>query len=150
MSEKDPFRVFVVHVFQENEDYRRVFEYLESRDNFFYRNTSNPEEMPAGGGEAIKEELRNQMKDAEIIVFPLAISEIDPGLVAFQLDYAGATKKPILGIESFGGTVAIDKATLDRCDDVIEWNERTMISAIKRLARGEDSSQWETVEFTLD
>ena len=90
------------------------------------------------------------MKDAEIILLPLAISELDPGLVNFQLDYAGASKKPILGIESFGGTVAINKDLLDRCDDVIEWNERTMISAIKRLARNEDTAQWETIEFKLD
>ena len=151
MSENDPFRVFVTHVFQENEDYQRVFEYLESRDNFFYTNSSNPENMPsAGGSEATKEELRNQIKDAEVVILPLAISEINPDLVGFQLDYAQASKKPVLGIQSFGGTVAINKAVLERCDDVIEWNERTIISAIKRLARNEDTAQWETIDFTLD
>ena len=150
MSEQDPFRVFVVHLFQENEDYRRVFEYLESRENFFYTNYSNIEDIPAGGAESIKDALREQMKEAEIIILPLAISELNPGLVSFQLDCAGASKKPILGIESFGGTVAINKQLLDRCDDVIEWNERTMISAIKRLARNEATDQWETIEFKLD
>ncbi len=151
MSEKDPFRVFVIHVFQENEDYQRVFEYLESRDNFFYTNFSDPENMPsAGGSEAMKEELRNQIKDAEVVILPLAISEENPDLVRFQLDFAQASKKPVLGIQSFGDTVAIDKAVLERCDDVIEWNERTIISAIKRLARNEDTAQWETIDFTLD
>jgi hypothetical protein len=151
VSEKDPFRVFVTHVFQENEDYQRVFEYLESRDNFFYTNFSDPENLPsAGGSEALKEELRNQIKDAEVVILPLAVSEENPDLVGFQLDYAQASKKPILGIQSFGGTVAINKAVLERCDDVIEWNERTIISAIKRLARNEDTAQWETIEFTLD
>ena len=151
MSENDPFRVFVFHLFQDNEDYQRVFEYLESRDNFFYTNLSNPENIPAGGGsEAMKEELRNQIKDAEVVILPLAISELNPSLVGFQLDFAEASKKPILGIQSFGGTVAINKAILDRCNDVIEWNERTMISSIKRLARNEDTAQWETIEFTLD
>jgi hypothetical protein len=151
VSEKDPFRVFVIHVFQENEDYQRVFEYLESRDNFFYTNFSDPENMPsAGGSEAMKEELRNQIKDAEVVILPLAISEENPDLVGFQLDFAQASKKPVLGIQSFGDTVAIDKAVLERCDDVIEWNERTIISAIKRLARNEDTAQWETIDFTLD
>ncbi len=151
MSENDPFRVFVTHLFQENEDYQRVFEYLESRDNFFYTNFSDPENLPsAGGSEALKEELRNQIKDAEVVILPLAVSEENPDLVGFQLDFAQASKKPILGIQSFGGTVAINKAVLERCDDVIEWNERTIISAIKRLARNEDTAQWETIEFTLD
>ena len=151
MSENNPFRVFVCHVFQENEDYQRVFEYLESRDNFFYKNHSNPENMPAKGGpEAIKEELRNQIKDAEVVILPLAISEVNPDLIGFQLDYAQASNKPILGIQAFGGTVAIDKMLLDRCGDVIEWNERTIISGIKKLARNEDTAMWETVEFNLD
>lgn len=151
MSEKDPFRVFVTHVFQENEDYRRVFEYLESRDNFFYINFSDPENMPASGGsEAIKEELRNQIKEAEVVILPLAITETNPDLVNFQLDFAQASNKPILGIQSFGGTVTVDKEVLGRCNDVIEWNERTIISGIKKLARNEDTAQWETVEFTLD
>jgi hypothetical protein len=151
VSEKDPFRVFVTHVFQENEDYQRVFEYLESRDNFFYTNFSDPENLPsAGGSEAMKEELRNQIKNVEVVILPLAISEENPDLVGFQLDFAQASKKPILGIQSFGDTVVIDKAVLERCDDVIEWNERTIISAIKRLARNEDTAQWETIDFTLD
>jgi len=143
--------VFVTHLFQENEDYRRVFEYLESRDNFFYVNFSNPENMPtSGGGEAIKEELRNQIKEAEIVILPLAIHASNPSLIGFQMDFAQASKKPILGIQAFGGTVAIDKAVIERCDDVIEWNERTIISGIKRLARNEDTAQWETIDFNLD
>ena len=151
MSEKDPFRVFVTHLFQENEDYRRVFEYLESRDNFFYINTSNPDDMPtSGGGEAIKEVLRNQIKAAEVVVLPLAISEVNPKLIEYQLDYTQASKKPILGIQAFGGTVTIDKAVLERCNDVVEWNERSIISAIKLLARNEDTAQWESLDFTLD
>lgn len=151
MSEKNPFRVFVTHLFQENEDYRRVFEYLESRDNFFYLNFSNPENVPeSGGGDALKEELRNQIKQAEILILPLAIFGDNPSLVGFQLDFAQAAKKPILGIQAFGGTVVIDKAVVERCDDVIEWNERTIISGIKRLARNEDTAQWETIDFNMD
>lgn len=151
MSEKDPFRVFVTHTFEENEDYQRVFEYLESRDNFFYINYSDPESIATtGGSEAIKEVLRNQIKNAEVVILPLAIFAGNPDLVGFELDYAQASNKPILGIQSFGDTVSIEKAMIDRCDDVVEWNERIIISGIKRLARGEDTAQWETIEFKLD
>jgi len=152
VSEKDPFRVFVTHLFEDyNEDYQRVFEYLESRDNFFYKNFSDPDSMPIdGGNEAVKEVLRNQIKEAEVVILPLAIFAMNPDLVGFQLDYAQASKKPVLGIQSFGDTVSIEKAVVDRCDDVIEWNERTIISGIKRLARNEGTAQWETIEFKLD
>lgn len=151
MSEQDPFRVFVTHLFQENEDYRRVFDYLESRDNFFYMAYSNPDNMPTtGGADAIKEELREQIKQAEVVILPVAILELNKDLVRYQMDVAQAGKKPILGIESFGGTVAVSKEVIDRCDDLVEWNERTIISAIKKLARNEDTAEWEVIEFNLD
>ena len=84
------------------------------------------------------------------MIFPLALSDGNPMLAGFQLDAAEAFKKPILGIQSFGGTVVVDQAIMSRCTDIVEWNDRVIISAIKRLARGEDTAQWETIEFKLD
>ena len=63
MSEKNPIRVFVTHVFEETHDYLRVFEFLESDDKFYYLNVSKPENIPQQGGmDSIKEELIGQIK----------------------------------------------------------------------------------------
>lgn len=151
MSEKDPYRVFVTHLFKPDEDYQRVFEYLESRDNFFYVNSANIEAMPpAGGADAIKEVLREQIRPAEVVIMPIAIFESNPDLVRFQMDVAQASKKPILGIKSFGDTVVIRKDIVDRCEDIIDWNDRSLINAIKKLGRGEDTAQWEVIDFDMD
>jgi len=40
VSQKNPVRLFVAHIWAEDEDYHRIFEYLESSSNFFYLNTS--------------------------------------------------------------------------------------------------------------
>lgn len=151
MSESNPIRVFVVHTFGEHPDYVRVFEYLESRPNFYYRNCSNPGASPAGGdSEAIKEELRRQIQLAEIVIFPVTLFTTNPVLVTFQVDAAKGMKKPVLAIKSFGETVAIKKALLDKADDIVDWNNRTISEAIKRLARNDSSGQWEVIEFKLD
>lgn len=151
MSEKNPYRVFVTHLFQQSEDYQRVFEYLESRENFFYVNSSNLEAMPSSGGpEAIKEILREQIKPAEVVIMPITTFDANPDLVGYQLDCAQAFKKPILAIKAFGETVTIPKEVIDRCDDIIDWNDRSLINGIKKLGRGEDSDQWEVIEFDLD
>jgi len=151
VSEKDPYRVFVTHVFQDDEDYQRVFEYLESRDQFFYTNSSDLTRMPATGGlDAMKEELREQIKPAEVVMMPITIFDANPDLVRFQMDVAEAFAKPIIAVKSFGDTVAIQKEMIDRCADIIEWNERTMIEAIKRLGRNEETAQWEVIDFDLD
>ena len=151
MSENNPFKVFVCHVFQENEDYQRVFEYLESRDKFYYLNYSNPDkEVPASDLDARKADLRNQMKPAEVILVPLGILDQNPELITFQIDAARGLNKPVIGIQAFGQTVQLSPELLAKATEIVEWNERTIVDTIKRLARGEDTNQWEVVEFDPD
>ena len=61
ISQQNPVRLFVSHAFEPSDDYHRVFEYLESSHNFYYRNCSNPEQRGTGEREAMKDELRKQI-----------------------------------------------------------------------------------------
>ena len=149
MSEQDPIRIFVAHEFQDDADYLRVFEYLESREKFFYLNTARTDSMPSGP-DAIRAELRRQIDGAEIVVVPVPTYERNRDLVRFQMDVAEASGKPILGIQSFGSTIIVPQELVDRAADVVEWNDRTITDAIRRLARNEATAQWETIEFKLD
>lgn len=60
VTQKNPIRLFVSHVWHDDDDYHRVFEYLESVDNFFYRNTSTPDKRPQGDKDALRNDLRHQ------------------------------------------------------------------------------------------
>ncbi len=147
MTEKDPIRIFITHEFAPSDEYSRVFEYLESRDQFYYVNCSTPEDKPAGGREAIEESLRNQIKRAEVVIFPVGcIAESSP-LLRFQFTVAQAFDKPILGIQSFGSTVTLSVQTLDICTDMVEWNDRIITDALRRLARDDESGSWDVIEF---
>lgn len=150
MGNREPIRIFVTHLFAKHSDYLRVFEYLESVDNFAYLNLSDPDRLPDGGKEGLKEELRNQMRDAEIVVMPLSIYAENKDLVTFQLDAAGAFQKPVLAIKAFGDTLMLKKDLMARLGDIVEWNERTIVDAIRRLARHENTARWEVIEFKLD
>ena len=58
MSENNPITVFASHVFEESDDYLRLFEFLEGLERFYYVNVSKPENIPQSGGlQAIKDEL---------------------------------------------------------------------------------------------
>jgi hypothetical protein len=150
MSESNPIRVYVVHIFGEHPEYLRVFEYMESRPNFFYKNCSNPGAKLGGSSEAVNEELRRQVALAEIVVFPVNLFALNPVLVTFQIDAAKGMKKPVLAVKSFGETAVVQKKLLDKADDIVDWNDRTITEAIKRLARNDRSGQWEVIEFKLD
>ncbi|MEM6819674.1 MAG: TIR domain-containing protein [Pseudomonadota bacterium] len=147
MSEHNPIRVFVSHLFTADADYLRVFEYLESVDRFYYINVSEPDIKPVGGMEAYKDELRRQINESEVIVLLMPIWKEKRDWAEFQINAAKAMGKPILLIHAFGRTTVTPGDLSERADDTVDWNEREMVDALKRLARNEDTQRWEVIDF---
>ena len=151
MSAKNPIRLFVTHAFASHTDYLRVFEYLEASPNFFYRNCSVPDHPPAAGGkEALKEEYRTQLKTAEVVVVLSSLYVENEYWTTYQMDAAQANNLPLLAMEPFGGSAKVPPELVKRCGEVIGWNERLIVDAIRRLARHEDTQRFDTIEFKLD
>ena len=148
MSEDNPIRVFVTHNFDESDDYLRVFEFLESDDRFYYLNVSRPENIPQGGGiEAIKNELIAQIKAAEVVIVLPAAYGTANDLVSYAMDVADANDIGMIAVRPYGGMTETPQAIVDRVKEHIEWNNREMIDALKRVARGEDTARWEVIDF---
>ena len=146
----NPIRLFVTHAWDENDDYSRVFEYLEAPGTFYYHNTSQPEAKRPIDKESQREDLRRQIAPAEVIVVLPAVYITAPELVLFQMNFAKAADRPIVALENFGSTDPIPKAIKDLADEVSPWNERSLIDALKRQARHEETTRWDTIEFKLD
>ena len=148
MSEKNPIRVFVSHNFSEDDDYLRVFEFLEGVDRFFYLNCSKPENVPESGGlEAIKDELISQIKECEAVIILATHFTNNKDLVLFQIDVAEANDKPVIAIRPFGGLVETDAELVNRVKEHVHWNEREIADALRRQARLEDTARWDVVDF---
>lgn len=149
MSEQNPIRIFVTHVFTEHPDYMRVFEYLESASNFFYVNCSAPQNMPASGGkEAIKEALLEQIRSAEAVVVVSSMFSENKDWITFEMDAAQAAELPLVGLEPFGGGT-VPAEVQGRCSEIVGWNDRMMVDAIRRQARHEETTRWEVIEFDM-
>ncbi|HLS79955.1 MAG TPA: TIR domain-containing protein [Steroidobacter sp.] len=150
ISQQNPVRIFVSHVFEASDDYHRVFEYLESSHNFYYRNCSDPDARPAGDREAMKEELRRQIRLAEVVIVPSSLYRQHYDWIDFQLNCAKGLDKPVIVMEPFGvkEKIAVQLEALG--DEIIEWNERSIADAIRRQARHEDTSRWDVIDFKLD
>lgn len=150
MSEENPIRVFVTHAFAEHHDYVRVFEYLETASNFFYFNCSAPDRAPAAGGkEALRDELRRQIKNAEAVVVLSSLYEENRDWVTYQMDAAQARDLPLIAIEPFGGIGRVPEDVAKRASEVVGWNERSIVDAIRRQARHEETSRWDVIEFVM-
>lgn len=148
MSEENPIRVFATHSFEESDDYLRVFEFLESVDRFYYVNVSKPENIPTTGGlQAIKDELIRQIQTCEAVFVLSSVYEQKEDLVRFIMDAARANNKNLIGIRPFGGVAETPEEVTNRVQEVIGWNDREMVDALRRQARGEDTSRWEVIDF---
>lgn len=148
VSEQNPIRVFVTHIFKESDDYLRIFEFLECVDKFYYVNVSKPEEAPTGGGiEEIKDVLIQQIKNSEAVFLLVSVYEAQPDLVNFMMDVADANEKPMIVIRPFGHVAETPQGLVDRANEHIEWNAREMVDALKRQARLEDTKRWDVVDF---
>jgi hypothetical protein len=151
MSQRDPIRVFVTHCFEEGDDYHRVFEYLESARNFFYRNCSVPGARPnVPSPEAIRDELRKQIVPAEVVVALTALYERQADLLIFQINCGKALDKPVILLPLFGLEQPKLKAIDSLVDETIRWDERALVDSIRRQARHEETTRWDTIEFKLD
>jgi hypothetical protein len=150
ISQQNPVRLFVSHVFEPSDDYHRVFEYLESSHNFYYRNCSDPESRRGGTPEAMKDDLRRQIALAEVVIVPAGMYDTHREMIDFQLNCAKGLDKPVVVLECFGVKQKLHVQLEALGDEIIEWNERSIADAIRRQARHEDTSRWDVIEFKLD
>jgi hypothetical protein len=151
MTEENPIRLFVSHNYLPDDEYFRVFEYLESAVNFFYTNLSAPDKPPRRSDkESVKDSLRAEMADAELVMVLSSLYAKDPALIDFQALYAQACDKPIIVMEPFGTDETVPAKLQEVADEVVSWNTREMADAIRRQARHEETTRWDSIEFKLD
>ena len=151
MSQENPIRLFVSHLYLPDDEYFRVFEYLESAMNFYYSNLSTPDRPPRSmDKESLKEHLRHQMAEAEAVLILSRLYEQDQVLIEFQALYAKACDKPVILMEPFGTGEPVPARLRELADEVLPWNEREMADAIRRQARHQETTRWDTIEFKLD
>jgi hypothetical protein len=146
----NPIRLFVTHAWEENDDYSRVFEYLEAPGTFYYQNSSQPHAKRPIDKESEREELRRQIAPCEVVIVLPAVYRSAADLVLFQLNFAKSADRPIVAMENFGSTAPLPKPIKDLADEVSAWNERALIDALMRQARHQESTRWDTIEFKLD
>ena len=149
-SEANPLRLYVTHAWSADDEYLRVFEFLESARNFYYRNQSRPDQRPSGGREPELDALRRQIDSAEVVMCLAAQYAQSAFWLDFQVTYAKATRKAVVLLACFGTAGGLPPTLAAQADETVEWNERAMVDALRRQGRHEQTRRWETIDFKLD
>jgi hypothetical protein len=147
LNQDNPIRLYVTHLWSEDDDYLRVFEYVSGIDSFFYVNLSEPGARPATGGRDAEEaEYRRQMDKAEVIVAPASQYVTDARTMQFQLDLARTLRKPVVVIEPFGPEEVLRPVKV-RASEIVPWYDRSIVDAIRHQGRGDSTSRYEVIDF---
>jgi hypothetical protein len=150
VSQANPVRIFVTHAWGNSDDYLRVFEYLESSRTFFYRNYSTLDQRPQGDKEALRDNLRKQITPVEAVIALASLWDTQKDLLTFQMLYAQASHKPVILMKAFGMRREPPKEIVELATEVVDWDERALVDAIRRQARHEDTTRWDTIEFKME
>ena len=148
MSEQNPIRIFASHGWERDDDYARLFEYLESTSNFFYRAVSEPDGLQGEGVAPKRTAILEQMKNAEVLVAFPGLWERHRDWANFILQAAKAHDLPVIVLEHFGPQ-DLDPALKAQADEVVSWNSREISDALRREARHEDTTRMDVIEFDL-
>ncbi len=102
-----------------------------------------------GGKEALKEEYRTQLKTAEVVIVLSSLYVEDEYWTTYQMDAAQASNLPLIALGFFGSAAKVPAEIAKRAAEIVDWNERQIVDAVRRQARGEATNRWETIEFKL-
>jgi hypothetical protein len=150
MSESNPIRLYAVHGWQQDEDYVRLFEYIESADNFFYRALSDPNaQSPKGDGAVARRALINDaLTQAECVVCTAGTWDRYNDWARFTVETARSLDVPVVAIEHFGPK-NMDIRLKGHAAETVGWDSRSIVDAIRREARHEDTTRFDMIEFDL-
>lgn len=150
MSERNPIRVYAVHGWHRDDDYVRLFEYMESADNFFYKACSDPDARSAeGDGTAARRTLITEsLKNAECVLCSAGTWERFNDWARFTVEKARELDLPVVALEHFGPR-DMDIRLKGHAEEVVGWDSRSIVDAVRRQARHEDTTRFDTIEFDL-
>jgi RNase adaptor protein for sRNA GlmZ degradation len=98
----------------------------------------------------LKEDLRRQIAPVEAVIALSSLYDTNPDMVYFQLLYADANNIPVILLKRFGDQRPLHKMLIEHADEIIDWDERALVDAVRKHARHEDTTRWDTIEFKLD
>ncbi len=149
MTANDPIRIMASHGWQADEDYLRLFEYLESTTNFFYENVLPPQASPEGETIADRRtRVLDEMKRTEVLIVMSGQYEEFRDWLDFQIGAAQAHSRPIVLVEPFGPNDAPDELK-SQAAQIVGWNSRSLEDAIRMQARQDKTKRFDVIDFDL-
>lgn len=128
------YRLFISHAWSYSERYERAVTFLNNAPNFQWTNYSVPEDdaFPRMSRRELEEAMRRQIRPVQCVVIVSGMYINHSEWIQFEMDFAQAIGKPILGIRRWGEQ-RTPQAVVNCANEMVAWNSNSIVSAIRRL-----------------
>ena len=131
------YHLFISHSWAHADQYNNLVNLLDQAKNFPYHNYSISEDDPAhvGSDSELSEAIRNQMQPCGIVLVLAGVYASYSKWIDKEIKIAKSSfskPKPILAIRPW--TNEISPMVRDNASEVVKWNTKSIVSAIRELA----------------
>lgn len=135
--------VFVSHSWAYSEHYERIHGWLFDKGWRFgqarvaFKDYSVPKDDPihdAGNARELKEAIYRHISPCHVVVIPTGMYTAHSKWIQKEIDGAEQYAKPILGVNPWGQQRR-STAVQEVADEIVGWNEKSVVSGIWRLYR---------------
>jgi len=133
MPQLYPYRIFISHAWDYNEEYYKIEKMLNEYPNFDFRNYSVPKHDPLDTSAQLTKKLLDQMNPTQVVIVLAGMYAAHSDWTQFEIDEAKRLKKPIIGVRPWGQE-RIPQAVQDAANVMHGWNIGPILASIRELA----------------
>jgi len=133
------YNLFISHSWSYSDAYERLISLLENRPYFSFRNYSIPRDDPVHDARNVSqlyEAIKRQMRPCHIVLILAGVYATYSKWINREVQIADeefTCPKPILAIRPWGNQ-AVSRLVRDNADDIVGWNTKSIVSAIRELS----------------
>ena len=128
-----PYRIFISHSWDYNDEYYRLEKMLLEYPNFECRNYSVPKHDPVDTAEGLKKKLLDQMNPSQVIIVLAGMYAVRSDWIQFEINEAVRLKKPIIGVKPWNQQ-KVPLSVQDAATVMHGWNTGPIVQSIRDLA----------------
>ena len=132
MNKDRTYKLFIAHAWVYNEEYHRLFRYLDEIHDFKYEDSGDTDIWSFGEEKPPRDEMRKQNIPAEVVlVISDVYSRTGDGWIPYILEEAESLGKPIIAIDSWGPQ-EISPDIVKKAVEVVYWDAEKITDSIRR------------------
>lgn len=131
-NRRSKYKLFISHSWSYSDEYKRMESLLEDASYFDFENYSVPQKDAIEGSVDYKLK-HHQIKPASVVIVLAGIYSSHSEMIKKEVRMAEDLDKPILGVEPYGSE-RTSKYVRNKADEVVGWNTKSVVDAIRDLS----------------